>query len=108
MGEVKTGNILGAYNLNFLGFKSSLQRVRSIYYLTHNLNLKTEDVLTLTTLYSIILSLEWLSAVRSKDLYFGFGLLILEDCFTEIESYVKVNKQRSILNSYIFALKIFS
>lgn len=76
-----TDDILCAYNLKFLLFKSFLQRVSSIYYSPHSINLKIEDLLT--TLYPIILSLEWLSTVRSKDLYLAFGLVILEGCFTE-------------------------
>lgn len=50
MGEVETGNILCAYNLNLLFLKYLLQRVCSIYYLTHSINLKIQDLLTLTTL----------------------------------------------------------
>lgn len=52
MGEVETGNILCAYNLNFLVLKYLLQRVCSIYYLTRSINLKIQDLLKLTTLPS--------------------------------------------------------
>lgn len=71
MGDVETGNILCAYNLNFL-FKSLLESICR------------EDLLTLTILYPITLNLEWLSTVRSKDLYLAFGLLISEGCFIEM------------------------
>jgi len=51
--------------------------------LTYSINLKI-GLPTQTTLYPIRRSSEWLSVVRSKDLYLGFGLFILEGCFTEV------------------------